>query len=146
MRIWAVLTWLLAGPLNFSALIWIALGETVPFGLSLQNVASLICIPSSLGAAHLLATLETQSHTNVRILLAAIGALLFVVVLILVPTFVGFLLVMPPAAPAALLVGAQSAVVYGLPSALSAALIVRLVLFKWRRSIETSETLQSRAS
>lgn len=127
---WLFLTWLLAGPLNPLALFLItiiAFGEQYLFR-EMQAVLWLVSIPSALAATSGLANLHNHSATNVGILWLTVKMMLITAGIATV--FFGTIVL--AVAPLALVFVIGFALMVGVPAALSAAIVVRLTLFKWR--------------
>ena len=122
------IAWLLAGPLNVSAIIWLGFR---PMGLEAEGIIWLVSVPSAFAIGFLLVSLEHRPKTNTQIFRAALKALMSVSAVI-VGFFALWALVAGPTIAALVgLYGTMFAAIFGLPASIVGALTIRLVLFKW---------------
>ena len=130
MNLWTCLAWLFAGPLNPLALILIAmiLLERSYVLSDIYGVLWLVCLPSALGAAIGLLQIDAHSATNLGI--AWLAAKSMLIIAGVATAFFGTLAI--AAVPLALVYIIAFALIIGVPAAVLAAAVVRVIAFEWK--------------
>ena len=128
-RLWAIIAWVFAGPLNpFALLLSLLILLNTPHILTdIYGILWLVSLPSAIAAAIGFVQIDKHSATNVGIIWLSTKSLLIIAGLAI--AFFGTL-ALSVASPQILIYVIAITMMIGIPAALSGALIARFVLFE----------------